>query len=151
MSVKAVHFAGPRALLVDLPDLDSVLALHAHLLSNPLPGQLDVLAAAATVLIQCDTRAHALAARTAVERLELGQAPAGTGETVDIPVIYDGEDLAEVARLTGLSPEAVVNAHTGQVWTAAFGGFAPGFAYLTGENHLLDVPRRATPRTAVPA
>ncbi|GLB67985.1 5-oxoprolinase subunit B/C family protein [Arthrobacter mangrovi] len=151
MSVTAVRFAGPRALLVELSGLDSVLALHARLTADPLPGQLDVLAAASTVLVQCDTRAHAVAARTAVERLELEHAPAGTGKTVEIPVTYDGEDLAEVARLTGLSPEGVVNAHTGQVWTAAFGGFAPGFAYLTGEDGSLEVPRRATPRTAVPA
>lgn len=151
MSVTAVRFAGPRALLVELSGLDSVLALHARLTADPLPGQLDVLAAASTVLVQCDTRAHAVAARAAVERLELEHAPAGTGKTIEIPVTYDGEDLAEVARLTGLSPEGVVNAHTGQVWTAAFGGFAPGFAYLTGEDGSLEVPRRATPRTAVPA
>ncbi|MGF9663852.1 carboxyltransferase domain-containing protein [Arthrobacter crystallopoietes] len=151
MSVTAIRFAGPRALLVELSGLESVLALHARLTSDPLPGQLDVLAAASTVLVQCDTRAHAVAARAAVERLELDHAPAATGKTIEIPVTYDGEDLAEVARLTGLSPEGVVNAHTGQVWTAAFGGFAPGFAYLTGEDNTLDVPRRATPRTAVPA
>ena len=151
MNVTAIRFAGPRALLVELSGLDSVLALHARLTSDPLPGQLDVLAAASTVLVECDTRAHAVAARAAVERLELDHVPAATGKTIEIPVTYDGEDLAEVARLTGLSPEGVVNAHTGQVWTAAFGGFAPGFAYLTGEDNTLDVPRRATPRTAVPA
>ncbi|MCW2131196.1 carboxyltransferase domain-containing protein [Arthrobacter sp. VKM Ac-2550] len=151
MSVTGLRFAGTRALLVELSSLDSVLALHAHLLGSPLPGQIDVLAAASTVLIKCDTRAHALKARAAVERLELGAAPEASGEIVEIPVNYDGEDLAEVARLTGLSPEGVVNAHTGQLWTAAFGGFAPGFAYLVGEDHVLDVPRRDTPRTAVPA
>ena len=151
MSITGLRFAGTRALLVELSSLDSVLALHAHLLGSPLPGQIDVLAAASTVLIKCDTRAHALKARAAVERLELGAAPAASGEIVEIPVNYDGEDLAEVARLTGLSPEGVVNAHTGQLWTAAFGGFAPGFAYLVGEDHVLDVPRRDTPRTAVPA
>jgi KipI family sensor histidine kinase inhibitor len=151
MSVTSIGFAGPRALLVDLSDLDAVLALHARLLSEQTPGQLDVLPAASTVLVTYDTRAHALSARAAIEHWKLGKAPRGTGETVEIPVVYDGEDLDEVARLTGLSPEAVVNAHTGQIWTAAFGGFAPGFAYLTGENQQLNVPRRNTPRTAVPA
>jgi KipI family sensor histidine kinase inhibitor len=151
VSVTGLRFAGTRALLVELSSLDSVLALHAHLLGSPLPGQIDVLAAASTVLIKCDTRAHALKARAAVERLKLGAAPAASGEIVEIPVNYDGEDLAEVARLTGLSAEGVVNAHTGQLWTAAFGGFAPGFAYLVGEDDVLDVPRRDTPRTAVPA
>ncbi|NUP60182.1 MAG: 5-oxoprolinase/urea amidolyase family protein, partial [Pseudarthrobacter sp.] len=68
-----------------------------------------------------------------------------------IEVVYDGEDLADVAAHTGLSTEGVVAAHAGQLWTAAFGGFAPGFAYLVGENEVLNVPRRSTPRTAVPA
>ena len=51
---------------------------------------------------------------------------------VEIPVRYDGPDLADVARLTGLSEDEVVAAHTGMTWRVAFGGFAPGFAYLTG-------------------
>ncbi len=41
--------------------------------------------------------------------------------------------------------------HTGQVWTSAFCGFAPGFSYLTGTAESLDLPRRSTARTAVPA
>ena len=45
----------------------------------------------------------------------------------------------------------MVDAHTGTAWTAAFGGFAPGFAYLSAPGEPLDVPRRDTPRTAVPA
>jgi biotin-dependent carboxylase-like uncharacterized protein len=45
----------------------------------------------------------------------------------------------------------VVAAHTGQIWTVAFGGFAPGFGYMVGENQVLEVPRRSSPRTAVPA
>jgi KipI family sensor histidine kinase inhibitor len=70
---------------------------------------------------------------------------------VEIEVDYSGEDLAEVAELTGLSPDEVVQAHTGQVWTVAFCGFAPGFGYLHGEHNRLRVPRRSSPRTRVPA
>jgi biotin-dependent carboxylase-like uncharacterized protein len=33
----------------------------------------------------------------------------------------------------------------------AFAGFAPGFGYMVGENQQLEVPRRSSPRTAVPA
>jgi biotin-dependent carboxylase-like uncharacterized protein len=73
------------------------------------------------------------------------------GKLVVIEAVYDGEDLAEVGRLTGLGPDGVVAAHTGQVWTVAFGGFAPGFGYMVGENQSLEVPRRSSPRTAVPA
>lgn len=50
---------------------------------------------------------------------------------------HDGPDLADVARLTGLSETDVVAAHTGTPWTVAFGGFAPGFSYVVGGD-----PRR---------
>lgn len=148
-----IRWAGPRALLVELDSLESVLAFHARLLADPPAGQVDVLAAARTVLAVFDSRAHARAARKALEELETGEAFASASpeEPVRIEVVYDGEDLAEVGRLTGLGADGVVAAHTGQVWTAAFGGFAPGFAYLVGEHDALNVPRRGTPRTAVPA
>ncbi|NYJ02029.1 allophanate hydrolase subunit 1 [Nocardioides thalensis] len=77
--------------------------------------------------------------------------PAAGGREVVVPVAYDGADLDVVARLTGLSVEEVVAAHTGTSWRVAFGGFAPGFAYLVGGDPRLQVPRRDTPRTAVPA
>ena len=64
---------------------------------------------------------------------------------------YDGADLTEVAELVGLTPDEVIAAHTGQAWTVGFCGFAPGFGYLHGENERLRVPRRAQPRTSVPA
>ncbi|MFL4475365.1 carboxyltransferase domain-containing protein [Paeniglutamicibacter sp. MACA_103] len=151
MSVTATRFAGTRSVLVELSDLDSVLALGALLEASPLPGQLDVLAAASTIFIKADSWASARRIAAAVPALELGAAPENAGSLVTVDVHYDGEDLAEVARLTGLSVEAVVNSHTGQSWRAAFGGFAPGFAYLLGENRELNVPRRDTPRKVVPA
>ena len=45
----------------------------------------------------------------------------------------------------------MVAAHTGTPWRVAFGGFAPGFAYLVGGDARLQVPRRDSPRTKVPA
>jgi KipI family sensor histidine kinase inhibitor len=151
MSVTATRFAGTRSVLVELSDLDSVQALGALLEASPLPGQLDVLAAASTIFIKTDSWASARKIAAAIPTLELGAAPQDTGSLVTVDVHYDGEDLAEVAKLTGLSIESVINAHTGQSWRAAFGGFAPGFAYLLGENHDLNVPRRDTPRKVVPA
>jgi KipI family sensor histidine kinase inhibitor len=75
-----------------------------------------------------------------------------SGDTVlDVPVVYDGQDLAEVADILGCSADEVVRRHTGTVWTVAFCGFAPGFGYLTDGTGSWDVPRRSTPRTTVPA
>ena len=150
-SITAIRPAGTRALLVELSTLEAVLALAARLAESPLPGQLDALSAAATVLVKFDSPNAARTGAAAIRALDLGTAPVGTGRLVEVEVNYDGADLAEVAALTGLSPEGVIAAHTGQTWRAAFGGFAPGFAYLLGENAALHVPRRSTPRTAVPA
>ena len=153
MSITEMRWAGPRALLIELDSLDAVLSLHSRLRENPAAGQVDVLAAAQTVLVVFDSRASARSAREALA--QIGTGPAGTAaipdEPVHIEVVYDGEDLAAVGELTGVGTDGVIAAHTGQLWTAAFGGFAPGFAYLVGENDVLNVPRRGTPRTAVPA
>jgi KipI family sensor histidine kinase inhibitor len=77
--------------------------------------------------------------------------PQPGSDAIELPVRYDGPDLAAVAELLGLSPEAVVALHTGSRWTAAFGGFAPGFAYLVTDHDRLVVPRRAESRVAVQA
>jgi len=77
-------------------------------------------------------------------------------DTENIPVLeilvhYDGADLEAVARLSGLSAAEVVARHCAPVYTVAFCGFAPGFAYLAGLDDALRLPRRAVPRTRVPA
>ena len=77
--------------------------------------------------------------------------PAADRPTVEIPVQYDGPDLDEVCKLTGLTRDEVVNAHTHTPWRVAFTGFSPGFAYLCGGDSRLQVPRRSEPRTSVPA
>jgi UPF0271 protein len=79
--------------------------------------------------------------------------PAGVREPREheIPVRYDGEDLADVARASGLSPDAVVAMHAACAYEVAMMGFLPGFAYLRSLPPRLVLPRRATPRTRVPA
>jgi KipI family sensor histidine kinase inhibitor len=143
---------GDAALLVDVDDLDEVLALADALRADTPPGVLDIVPAARTVLLTVAPGTDLGAVRRAVLELpvEAGAAPPD-GETVDIPVHYDGPDLDEVGELTGLGRDGVVEAHTGRPWRVAFGGFAPGFAYLVDGDPRLDVARRAEPRTTVPA
>jgi KipI family sensor histidine kinase inhibitor len=143
---------GDRGLLVELADLDEVLSLYGALVDDPPEGVVELVPAARTLLLRLDPE------RTDVERVRgslRGRRPAPerppAGETVEVPVRYDGEDLAEVGRLTGLGERGVVEAHTGQAWTVAFCGFSPGFGYLVGEDDRLHVPRRSTPRKRVPA
>ena len=149
--VLAVRPVGTTAVLAELSGLHDVLALQALLLEEPLPGQVDVLAAAETVMVKADSPAAARRMGALLLGMDLAVQSHAEGKLVQIDTVYDGEDLAEVARLTGLSAEGVIAAHTGQIWTVAFGGFAPGFGYMVGENQALEVPRRSSPRTAVPA
>ncbi|GAA2743796.1 allophanate hydrolase subunit 1 [Kitasatospora cinereorecta] len=143
---------GRRAALVELDDLGAVGRLHAALRAHPLPGVDELVPAARTLLIHYDpavtdhTRlAAALAALPAAEAARTERAG------VLVPVRYDGEDLDEVAHRTGLTPAEVVDRHTAPTYRVAFCGFAPGFAYLTGLDPVLRLPRRTSPRTRVPA
>lgn len=149
--VSSVRAVGTRAVLAELAGTQDVLALQALLLEHPLPGQLDVLAAAETVLVTADSPVAARRIAGRLLQLDFTAPVQRDGELVLIDTVYDGEDLAEVGELTGLGPAGVIAAHTAQIWTVAFAGFAPGFGYMVGENRALEVPRRGSPRTAVPA
>lgn len=147
--------AGTAAVLVELDDLEQVMRLSAALRQDPPPGTVDVVPAVRTVLVTFD-RAVTRMDRVVAELRDRGVPPApaagaAPAEVVEVPVRYDGPDLARVAELTGLVEAEVVRRHRQARYVVAFCGFAPGFAYLTGGDPALRVPRRATPRTAVPA
>lgn len=141
-----------RGLLLEVADLDEVLALHTALAAHTPPGVTDVVPAARTVLLRLGPDADPDQVTAALDDL---RRPTGTeaarGEGLTVPVHYDGEDLDDIAALTGLAPREVVAAHTATVWTVAFCGFSPGFGYLVGGDPRLHVPRRGEPRTRVPS
>jgi inhibitor of KinA len=76
------------------------------------------------------------------------------GATIEIPVCYGGDlgpDLTEVAALIGATEDEVVRLHTGTEYRVFVVGFVPGFAYMGPVDERLALPRRAVPRTRVPA
>ncbi|WP_442809676.1 allophanate hydrolase subunit 1 [Streptomyces sp. NBC_01335] len=161
--------AGRDGLLVELDSGEAAEAFHAEVLRRRDRGELppvrEIVPGARTVLLDgiraagrtgggagrigggagLDRFARELAGWT-VEPLRRADGPA-----VEIPVVYDGPDLDEVAALWGVPPGEVGAVHSGTAFRVAFCGFAPGFGYLTGLPERLHVPRRATPRTRVPA
>jgi KipI family sensor histidine kinase inhibitor len=142
---------GDRALLVEVADLDAVAAVRSALERAPLPGQRELVPAARTVLVRLD-RSPAETDLAALRRLRPSRTEADApGPLVELPVVFDGPDLDEVAGLTGRPVPSLVAELTSAELTVAFGGFAPGFGYLTGLPPHLHVPRRSTPRTRVPA
>ncbi|MDO4724725.1 MAG: carboxyltransferase domain-containing protein [Comamonadaceae bacterium] len=156
--------AGDRALLLELEGLAQTLALLARLQAAQaqglLPGLGAMVPAARTLLLEFD--AHQCTAEQLLARVQpLLQQPdaqpmqgpqEGAARCVPIPVRYDGQDLEALAELLGLSRRELIERHTGCDYLAAFAGFAPGFVYLAGGHACFaQVPRRATPRTRVPA
>jgi KipI family sensor histidine kinase inhibitor len=77
-----------------------------------------------------------------------------TGRAIEVPVCYDPEfalDIVEVAGRSGIEPEDIAVRHTRSEHRVLMVGFAPGLPYLAGLDPALALPRRATPRTRVPA
>lgn len=150
--------AGTGALLVELPSGEHAEAFHAELLRRrargELPGVREIVPGARTVLLDgIADRTPDGSARFARELVSWEVPPLrrDTGEAVEIPVVYDGPDLADVAAAWGVTVADVPRIHAGTEFRVAFCGFAPGFGYLTGLPEHLHMPRRATPRTRVPA
>lgn len=151
MSV-TVKRVGSRALMVDLPDLETVMDWHAALSASPLERQTDVIAAARTVLITFDSPTATERAASALTDFRPGSSRRADPRDIEIEVCYDGEDLDTLAESLGMSREGLIGWHTSTTWVAAFGGFAPGFTYCVPEGgEGMSVPRLASPRTEVPA
>ncbi|MEM8627560.1 MAG: carboxyltransferase domain-containing protein, partial [Pseudomonadota bacterium] len=83
-----------------------------------------------------------------------GEAREG-GRTWCVPVCYEqsefAPDLGAVAATLGLSPQEVVARHTSVTLRVLMVGFLPGLPYLGPVDPTLVLPRRAAPRTHVPA
>lgn len=144
---------GDAAALVEVDDLDTVLRLHAAVRDARLPGVLDLVPAARTLLLRCADRPALERAAVAVAGLPLPDHVPVEGREVTVAVTYDGEDLQDVADHLGCDVAEVVRRHTSTAWRVAFTGFAPGFGYLVADDgdHPLEVPRRPESRTRVPA
>lgn len=142
---------GTTALLVELDDLEQVQGLYDALAADPPAGVVDVVPAARTVLVVVDPAVTTLTTLAAVLR---GTTPRTGrqrhGEVVEVPVVYDGEDLDEAAGLLGCGAAELVRRHTAARWSVAFCGFAPGFGYLASPDWPEELPRRDVPRTKVP-
>ena len=166
----AIESLGETALLLRFGDsLDAGANARVHAASEALhaaglPGIVDIVPAYATLALHYDPSAwidardgspsrHIAAAVHAV----LGAPPERTlhaSASVDIPVCYGGDfgpDLGALADHAGLGAAEVIARHAASTYQVAMLGFAPGFPYLFGLDPSLQMARRATPRTHVPA
>jgi KipI family sensor histidine kinase inhibitor len=143
---------GAHDILVELADLSTTLTLLDQIVAEKWPEITDLVPAARTLMVCFDPLLgdrETLMRRIAA--LDLTQKSRRSGSELMLPVLYDGEDLGDVAAHLGLTREELITRHTAATYTVAFSGFAPGFAYMTCDDPLFQVPRRASPRVRIPA
>jgi KipI family sensor histidine kinase inhibitor len=155
-----LHLLGDAALLCELPapatlvQQQRIWALATQ--AQRWPGVGEVLPGMNNLALTFDPTVVDLDALTAqvLAAWPKLSASAIDGRLVEIPVAYggeDGPDLGDVAAHTGLTPAEVVRRHSAGEYVVYLLGFLPGFAFMGGLAPELATPRRAEPRTAVPA
>ncbi len=132
-----------------------VIALAEALRRAPVAGVTETVPTFRSLLVHYDPlrRSHdemvgALRERVAGLRVAVGQ-----GRRVTIPACYEGAlapDLAEVAALTGMTADEVVQVHAATEYQVYMLGFLPGFPYMGVLPERLRLPRLSTPRVRVP-
>jgi KipI family sensor histidine kinase inhibitor len=160
--IATIRPAGDAALLLAAAAGDAdqegnaAARLAAVIRAAALPGVVDVVPGADTVLVTCEPSGWD-AADLARRLRDVASAPAPALRTANepalvIPAVYDGPDLGQVAAATGLTDLEVIARHAAARYRVGWLGFSPGFGYLTGlDPALAAVPRRASPRVSVPA
>ncbi|SIR74119.1 5-oxoprolinase subunit B family protein [Williamsia sterculiae] len=165
-------WAGRDAVLLDFADeadpatatLHAEAVLRTRMRHGDLAGVDDLIPTAQSLLVQAtpgsglDTLALRRVTRTLADDgdQKVSATTTSTEDTVVVPTVYDGEDLAEVAEKLAVGVDEVIAAHTETAWRVQFMGFAPGFGYLTCDPdspaaQLVSIPRRRRSRPRVPA
>lgn len=159
-----IENVGEDALLLHFGErIDAAINARVHAadqrIRQALP-QLETIPAYASVLLRFDPfvwsddagqTPHQAVTQAVLLALQHAEHELASPRRIEIPVFYDGEDLAALAQHAQLSVEQAIARHTGGDYQVAMLGFAPGFAYLLGLDPALAMPRRAEPRLRVPA
>jgi inhibitor of KinA len=154
---------GEAALLATCAETDmdaanrAALALADAITRVGLPGIGAIAPAIDSVLVSFDPLRVTRAEIKHDLRVLAGASQAAPGSPPRVIVIEarfggeDGPDLAELAAAQGCDSDAIITALCARPYRVLMIGFAPGYPYIGPLPALLNVPRRATPRAAVPA
>jgi KipI family sensor histidine kinase inhibitor len=148
-----VHPLGDRAFLARFDDESGAQDWAEEVRSSEIPGVVDVAVAYTSAAVFFDAvLADPAELESALRSIEVTHSRSEVGRLIRVPVLYDGDDLADIARAVGLTEREVVERH-GSVDYAVFAlGFLPGFPYSGYlPEPLAGLARRKEPRLRVPA
>lgn len=144
---------------------DAAMSLAAYFDNNRFPGFVEAVPAIASVTIYynlCEVRESCAAHRTAFEYVQVlalkalkdpAELPKSNSRVVEVPVSFQGQhalDLQFIADSRGLSAEEIIRIFVSKDYRVYMLGFLPGFAYMGTVDERIAVPRKASPRLAVP-
>lgn len=155
---------GDSAILIEIgDDAVAVRSLSTALQEKLISGVRDIVPAYTTVAVFYDPlvlSANVAANPDEVIRLWVEEIAKTVLQTMPpgrervIPICYGGAygaDLETMASVKAMSVAEVVRLHSSAVYEVRAIGFSPGFPYLSGLPEALHMPRKASPRTEVPA
>ena len=144
---------GDRAYLARFPTEAAARAWSSAARAAAIGGVVDVVLAYRSVAVFADPeRVDVAELADRLKALSPSEDVIEPGALVRLPVLYDGEDLPDVARRLGLTIEQVVAEHSAQIYDVFAIGFLPGFPYAGYlPDSLSGLARRDVPRTRVPA
>jgi inhibitor of KinA len=139
---------------------DIVMQLYQYCTKNTFVGMKEAMPAYASLTIFYDVfsvRKNNISFQSAYTFVEdflikscehIGDGESIEKRLIEIPVIYDGEDLSYVADYHQVSKEQVIELHTAPIYRVYMMGFLPGFAYMGGLDARIATPRRATHKSS---
>lgn len=132
-----------------------VLTLDGRLAAARLPGVVETVPTMRSLMVHFDPLVTSQAALSAeIKHLLRGlEASEPVGRRWTLPVCYDpefGPDIEDVAERTKLAPDEVVRLHASVSYRVYMIGFLPGHPYMGDIPEALRLPRRESPRVAVP-
>lgn len=141
---------------IDTATHDQVISLDTKLAQTPFPGFREAVPAYVSLLVYFDATVtdHSAVEKAIITLLPQLAATPRKGIKRSLDICFDDDfspDLAEVARQTGLSHDAVITAHLGATYHVVMYGFAPGYAYLAGISPALHLPRKPIAKRGVAA
>ena len=149
---------GPQALLLEWqqeisPSISQGVHGYAKMISK-WPGVVECVPAYASLLVKLDNRSGVETVRERIYFMKILEEYSESSRIIQLPVCYGGEygaDLPQVAAATNLSRATITELHSQPIYQVYQLGFQPGFAFLGQLDQRLAMPRKAVPRTVVPA